>query len=56
MLDGVYLDYSKVIALEKMPTKLELIRDVAIMIKKVYLPCTVYIYHINYLIYLDGLP
>ena len=36
MLDGVYLDYSKVIALEKMPTKLELIRDVAIMIKKVY--------------------
>ena len=34
-LDGVYLDYNSVVKLEKMPTKLELIRDTAVMIKKV---------------------
>lgn len=30
-----FLDYSTLAKLEKMPTKLELIRDTAIMIKKV---------------------
>lgn len=35
VLDSLFLDYSSVKKLEKMPTKLELIRDAAIMIKKV---------------------
>ena len=35
VLDSLFLDYNSVKKLEKMPTKLELIRDAAIMIKKV---------------------
>ena len=35
VLDSLFLDYDSVKKLEKMPTKLELIRDAAIMIKKV---------------------
>lgn len=35
VLEGQFLDYAKLAKLEKMPTKLELIRDAAIMIKKV---------------------
>lgn len=35
VLDGQFLDYSNFTKLEKMPTKQELIRDVAVMIKKV---------------------
>jgi len=35
VLDGYFLDYANVLKLEKMPSKQELIRDVAIMIKKV---------------------
>lgn len=34
-MDGYFLDYANVLKLEKMPSKQELIRDVAIMIKKV---------------------
>ena len=35
MLDGQFLQYGDVLKLEKMPTKQELIRDLAIMINKV---------------------
>jgi hypothetical protein len=35
VLEGHFLDYSKVVALEKMPTKQELMRIVAILIKRV---------------------
>lgn len=35
VLDSIYLDYGSVVKLEKMPTKLELIKDTAVMIKKV---------------------
>ena len=39
VLDSLFLDYNSVKKLEKMPTKLELIRDAAIMIKKVLQFC-----------------
>ena len=37
VMDGQWMDYAKVLQLEKVPTKLELITSVAIMINKVWL-------------------